>query len=324
MNVTVIMYHYIRDFSNTRYNKIKGLDVEDFKKQLDYFNNYYEFISIEDLIACLNSKKKLPNNSILLTFDDAYQDHFKYAYPVLKNRGISGAFYTSSRALYEHNVLDVNKIHFILATCEISELIDSIKILLIKYRNEYNLHDFDYYYEKLSKDFLYDNAETMFIKRLLQFELPINARSKFLDYLFKKFVSVPENVLSEELYLTLDQVLHMSRDGMHIGSHGHNHYWLNKLSKDEQEVEIQSSIDYLKKMEVDMDNWTMCYPYGGYNIETVEILKKYNCQLGFADDRIDIANLSTDNRFALPRLDTNDFPFEANASPNEWTKKVLN
>ena len=92
MNVTVIMYHYIRDFSNTRYNKIKGLDVEDFKKQLDYFNNYYEFISIEDLIACLNSKKKLPNNSILLTFDDAYQDHFKYAYPVLKNRGISGAF----------------------------------------------------------------------------------------------------------------------------------------------------------------------------------------------------------------------------------------
>ena len=73
-----------------------------------------------------------------------------------------------------------------------------------------------------------------------------------------------------------------------------------------------------------MDNWTMCYPYGGYNIETVEILKKYNCQLGFADDRIDIANLSTDNRFALPRLDTNDFPFEANASPNEWTKKVLN
>ena len=61
-------------------------------------------------------------------------------------------------------------------------------------------------------------------------------------------------------------------------SHIFNHYWLNKLSKDEQEVEIQSSIDYLKKMEVDMDNWTMCYPYGGYNIETVEILKKYNCQ----------------------------------------------
>jgi peptidoglycan/xylan/chitin deacetylase (PgdA/CDA1 family) len=318
------MYHYIRDFSNTRYNKIKGLDIEDFKNQLDYFNNYYEFIAIEDLIACLNGKKNLPNNSILLTFDDAYQDHFKYAYPVLKNRGISGAFYTSSRALYEHNVLDVNKIHFILATCEISELIDSIKSLLIQYRDEYNLHDFDYYYGKLSTNFLYDNAETMFIKRLLQFELPINARSKFLNYLFKIFVSVPENIFSEELYLTLDQVLHMSRDGMHIGSHGHNHYWLNKLSKAEQEVEILSSIDYLKKMEVDMDNWTMCYPYGGYNKNTVEILKSYNCQLGFADDRVDIANLSSDNRFALPRLDTNDFPFESNALPNEWTRKVLN
>ena len=58
--------------------------------------------------------------------------------------------------------------------------------------------------------------------------------------------------------------------------------------------------------------------------DTVEILKSYNCQLGFADDRVDIANLSSDNRFALPRLDTNDFPFESNALPNEWTRKVLN
>ena len=51
--------------------------------------NYYEFISIEELIACLNSKKKLPNNSILLTFDvtgNTYEENvvqYKFWYSFL-------------------------------------------------------------------------------------------------------------------------------------------------------------------------------------------------------------------------------------------------
>lgn len=115
----------------------------------------------------------------------------------------------------------------------------------------------------------------------------------------------------------------MSKDGMHIGSHGHSHYWLDKLTKDEQESEILLSMDYLSKMSVDLDNWNICYPYGGYNEHTIELLQKHSCQLGFADDSIAIADLDNDNRFALPRLDTNDFPCDANALPNKWTKQVI-
>jgi peptidoglycan/xylan/chitin deacetylase (PgdA/CDA1 family) len=323
MKVTVVMYHYVRDFKNTRYKEIKGLDVEDFKQQLCYFDKYYEFITIEDLIASLNGKKKIPENSILLTFDDAYQDHYKYVYPILKNMGISGAFYTSSKAIYDHSVLDVNKIHFVLAKAKTELIIESIRQLFEMYKEDFKLKEFDYYYKKLSSDFLYDDRDTMFIKRLLQYELPLDVRKEFLDHLFCRYVGVPENVFSEELYLTLDQVLHMSKNGMHIGSHGHNHYWLNKLTKKEQEAELLLSIEYLSQMSVDLDNWTICYPYGGYNKETIDILQKYNCQLGFADDAIDIADLNTNNRFALPRLDTNDFPCDANALPNHWTKQVI-
>ena len=237
--------------------------------------------------------------------------------------GITGAFYTSSRAIYEHQILDVNKIHFVLASAEVSEIISELKEVLRLYKNQFKLDSFESYYERLSSEFLYDDKDTMFIKRLLQYELPVMARAEILDALFQKFVGVSESVFSEELYMTLDQVRHMSKDGMHIGSHGHNHYWLNKLSAEQQVEEIRQSLSYLRDMSVDMENWTICYPYGGYNQDTLRVLEQYNCQLGFADDAIDIADLARDNRFALPRLDTNDFPCDATAPPNVWTQQVL-
>ena len=35
--VTIVMYHYVRDLKNSRYPNIKGLDIEKFKKQIKFF-----------------------------------------------------------------------------------------------------------------------------------------------------------------------------------------------------------------------------------------------------------------------------------------------
>ena len=34
--VTIVMYHYVRDFQNTKYPDIKGMDVRDFEKQVQF------------------------------------------------------------------------------------------------------------------------------------------------------------------------------------------------------------------------------------------------------------------------------------------------
>ena len=34
-NLTIVMYHYVRDLKNSRYPDIKGLDVSLFKEQID-------------------------------------------------------------------------------------------------------------------------------------------------------------------------------------------------------------------------------------------------------------------------------------------------
>ena len=35
-NLTIVMYHYVRDLNNSRYPDIKGLDINLFKEQINY------------------------------------------------------------------------------------------------------------------------------------------------------------------------------------------------------------------------------------------------------------------------------------------------
>lgn len=56
----------------------------------------------------------------------------------------------------------------------------------------------------------------------------------------------------------------------------------------------------------------MCFPYGVYNSDTLEILKKKNFKAAFTTE-VGIADLDRHTRFTLPRLDTNDFPKDRNA-----------
>jgi peptidoglycan/xylan/chitin deacetylase (PgdA/CDA1 family) len=99
----------------------------------------------------------------------------------------------------------------------------------------------------------------------------------------------------------------MRRHGMHIGSHGHMHAWLNHLSPEAQAVEIDRSLDFLQKLGVGRDKWTMCYPYGGFNDSLLQVVQSRRCALGFSIVAR-VADLDTDDRLTLPRVDTNDLP----------------
>ena len=93
-NLTVVMYHYVREIHNSKYPNIKGLELEGFKRQLDFLQSEFSIISAEDLIYYAENKvSNLPNNPCYLTFDDGYKDHYKYVLPELKKRKLQGSFF---------------------------------------------------------------------------------------------------------------------------------------------------------------------------------------------------------------------------------------
>ena len=327
-NLTIVMYHYVRDLVHSRYPRIHGLQIELFREQVQFLKKNYNFVTVEQILDAYenNSVRDLPEHPVLLTFDDAYKDHFDFVFPYLEHEHIQGAFYAPVKAVTENTILDVNKIHFILASTpeeKLSQLLGELKYQLDYYRKDWNLHNYDYYFCKLAVANRFDSKEVIFIKRLLQVELDERLRKIITNDVFQKVVGMDEGMFSRELYMSMDQIKCMVDNGMHFGSHGYDHYWLNSLSKDKQKFEIQKSLEFIKEIGGDTNNWTICYPYGAYDEDTISILKENGCKLGMTT-RVGVADLEDkqgDVIFKLPRLDTNDLPKSANASVNLWYNK---
>lgn len=320
------MYHYVRDLKNSRYPEIKGCDVRLFREQVQYIKKHYTPVTIEQVLACHANGEILPDHAILLTFDDAYADHFMYAFPILYHEHIQGVFFPPVKAITEHTVLDVNKVHFILASTpseNMSGLLNELRIMVDANRAEYGLDTYENYFEKLAVASRFDPKEVIFVKRLLQVALPEELRKKMTTNLFEKCVGMDEAMFSRELYMSIDQIKCMVDCGMHIGSHGYDHYWLGSLPKEKQDFEIAKSIEFIKMVGGDADNWTIGYPYGNFNDDTIALLKQYGCKMGFTT-RVAIADFEADGPDALyqiPRLDVNDLPKDSNAPANAWWEK---
>lgn len=319
--VTIVMYHYIRELTLTRYPRIRGLDVSLFREQVKYFEKNYKFVSVEDLISAYRGARTLPDKAILLTFDDGYIDHFQNVFPILDRQGIRGAFFVPVRPIKEHTLLDVNKIHFILERGpDTSELISRLSNHVDNIADEFGLPPTSSYYERFHKKFgstnRFDDAEVIFFKSMLQNLLPLQVRERICSEMFEEFVGVPEEIFSRELYMNVEQMQTMMRHGMHLGCHGHDHYWLGTQEDDTQEADILKSLEFLSELGCDRSNWTMAYPYGSYNSTTLQILRRNGCRLAFTTD-VDIADVGQNDPLLLPRLDTNDFPKQEDAKQNE-------
>lgn len=305
---TIVAYHYVRNMPYSRYPKIKGLLVDEFKAQIEYFKNKYQFVTIQNIIDTIEMGRSLKDRAVLLTFDDGYLDHYTHVFPILEKEKIQGCFFPSVRAITENIVLNVNKIHFVLATDVAHEkLVSEIFYYLNQYRQEFRLKSNEILFETYAKANRFDPKEVVFIKHILQYVLDEKLQNIITNELFKKYVTSDEKAFSNEIYMNIEQLQCMQRNGMYIGCHGYNHLWLGEVSEDIQEDEIDKSLVFLKEVGFSTKPWVMCYPSGNYNDSLIKLLKKKKCALGLTVNK-GVAKLTESNRFFLERMDTNDFP----------------
>jgi peptidoglycan/xylan/chitin deacetylase (PgdA/CDA1 family) len=318
--LTIVTYHYVRDLGRSRYPAIKGLTTQRFEGQLDYLTRHYTVCSFGQVIAALRGGEALPRNACLLTFDDGLLDHYVTVFPRLVERGIVGSFYPSAAPVEEHRVMDVHKIHFILAAApEPSQLAGEILALLRQHGTVDDLPSDEELYRRYGVPGRYDPPEVVFVKRMLQRALPEPVRSRIVDILFARYVSEDEPAFSSELYMDLAQMRCMVRYGMEIGGHGARHVWLETLPRSEQAEEIDRTVQFLTNVyERPPADWVMCYPHGSFNSETLELLAQSNCTFGLTV----VPGLESDlsRPLQLRRLDTNDLPCSGDAELSSWTR----
>lgn len=315
-SIYISMYHYTRDLKNSRYPEIKGLDYDLFESQLKFFKEKFNVVTMEEVISAIQSNRgggqtiELPENSLLLTFDDGYIDNFTVAMPLLKKYRMQGSFFVPGKTFTENVLLDVNKVHFVLASCDDKKaLVNDIYVLLNEARkNEKfsNLESNEQLYEKYGVANRFDDGDVVFCKRILQTAIPEELRNGFSSILFKKYVGLSEEKFARELYMNPDQIQCMKDNGMFIGLHGYDHYWLGNLGTDQMKRDVDKALEVMAPF-IDKNAWVMNYPYGSYNQGVIDYIKSRGCVLGLTT-QVAPAVLSKENRYTLQRFDCNDFP----------------
>lgn len=303
----ISMYHYTRDLVHSRYPQIKGLDTTLFRQQIEYMKNNFNIVTMEQVIDAVEGKSELPERALLLTFDDGYVDNYTFAFPILEEYGIQGSFFIPGKTFTTHQLLDVNKIHYILASADICKLVEDVKKEMDYYRGiEFDYAPTEDLFNEYAVESRFDIKETIFVKRMLQTVLPERLRNTISSNLFEKYVGVSEEQLAYELYMTEEQIRTMKRHGMFIGVHGYDHYWLGNLPEDQMKKDLDKALDTLDEF-IDRKRWVMNYPYGSYNQSVLDHIKMKGACVGLTTE-VRISNICKDAALELPRMDCNDFP----------------
>ena len=298
----VIMYHYVRNDSK-EFPNFNHLRVDDFRRQLNFFDKKYGFITKEQFCESLETGEA--PKGVLLTFDDGFKDHYENVYPILKKRGIFAFFYvpTGHYRTNEKKLLGVHRVHYLKGKYDSKNLLaEAMQNIDSTMLDSGKIKEFDMEIYQGQKN---SNSEYK-LKRLFNYFLKYEYCNDVLDELMKKYFE--EGELYDKLYLTDKEMKELHMDNFVVGSHTENHMVLSRLNYNEQEKEIVDSFDYLEQALGKLEIKSFCYPYGTqgtFNADTVKILTELDVHHAFM-----FSNAESDkkiDKYQLKRIDCNRF-----------------
>ena len=302
-----IMYHYVQEY-NPKLPYLRFLDFNNFKKQLDYFESNYGFVSKEEWINYL-STGRLPEKrgKILLTFDDGLKCHYDYVLPELNRRGLWGFFFIPSLPYSDNKILNVHKIHQITARHSPSKLLsEALKLI-----------DKDVILENRIKEFehctytLQSNTESLkYFKQLFNYFIDHKISTQIIDKLCENFEC---HFKVMEIYASVPDINELLAHGHFVGSHTTEHKLMSCLNTEEQKNNIEKSFETLTSLKLISDR-IYAHPYGGFhsfNNETIKLLNEAGVKYSFNVEakEIDTSYFVKKKMHILPRFDCNLFKF---------------
>lgn len=134
--VPIIMYHQVK-------NSGLGKDVitpSEFESDLKYLKEHnYNTVTMEDLIKFVYEDVSLPENPIILSFDDGYYSTYKYVYPLLQAYDMKIVMSIIGKSTEDYSrVNDTNVEHAHLSWDHIIEMANSGHVEV--QNHSYNLH----------------------------------------------------------------------------------------------------------------------------------------------------------------------------------------
>lgn len=287
----ILMYHRVldRDAEEIKYLQ-PGMYVskEVFEKQIAFLSGRFRPVGLSELAGFIAGGQRIPDISVVITFDDGWRDNYENAFPILKKYKTPATIFLTSDCIGTEKEFWFLRASRLVTDIEISR--DEMGKLIGKQAEvkqeeaDPGLSDRDWFIEKLKK------LSSQEINALLD-DLEAHAESNSKD------------IKPARSMLTWEEVDEMNRNGIEFGSHGCSHKILTGLTKDEMEREITESkrvIENKLGKEINL----FAYPNGDYNDKVKSIVKNsgYICALATGGIRDD----SGGDIFSLRRINVHD------------------
>ena len=268
LELTVMMYHYIRDRGDEAEagSGILGMPIKTFEAQLDELSKQHTFVTWPDVRLAIQEVKPLPRSACLLTFDDGVLDHYLNVFRILSRRNLSGLFFAMDRCEGEGLTLP-HKIHFLLAKLGLARFREAIWERLDPAQRE-RFTQAEKKYQLRYPPVSFDKRINL-LKAVLQRDLSDEIDS-VLSALFEEHIG-SERETAQNYYLNPEQIQAMAAGGMHFGGHSHNHPWFDWIDPEARNAEIHASTTWLRKVEA--GPWAFAYPYGGLSEDCPQLFQ---------------------------------------------------
>ncbi len=93
-SLRILMYHRVTDAHPA--DRL-CVPVARFAEQMHYLHEAgYQSVSFLQAVQWVGGAAELPSKAVVLTFDDGFEDNFRYAYPAMARYGFTGCFFVPS------------------------------------------------------------------------------------------------------------------------------------------------------------------------------------------------------------------------------------
>ncbi|WP_165698744.1 polysaccharide deacetylase family protein [Bremerella volcania] len=242
------------------YPGVHSATPEQFATQLDQLQACCHIVSLDDVLDALEGRRRLPPKSVLITFDDAYQN-FEAAWHHLKSRNLPVVlFVPTSFPDHPERTFWWDRVHWaIQSTPQTQITLDG---------------------QTLSLDGL--NQKNQAVRQIAAKvkELPHREAMPWIDAICEE---LQEDVRPNRV-LTWQRLRELSEEGVAMGAHTHTHPLMNQITLEEAYDEAVRSREKLQK-HLGQEIRTFCYPAGGVSDEVAAMLKEIGYAAAFTTQR---------------------------------------
>lgn len=193
-----------------------------FATQMEYLASRYTVLTLDSAVDSLR-RNDVPDNALVITFDDGYRDNYLYAFPILRELSMPATIFLATAATDSCNVLWHDRVFAAFRRTEASGLNGFAGT-----STRYSLSTWN--------DRLAAQAEVLKFLR----SLDDDSRSFWIEALMKE-LRVVDGADAPNLMLTWQDVQVMHRAGISFGSHTVNHPILAHLPHAKARAEINAS-----------------------------------------------------------------------------------